>query len=133
MYVLPKLREASWSDEQIHEQRYFTAGRIVVSGWKHSRRPGKKADYLLSYRPDFPIAVVEAKAAYKLPADGLQQAMEYAEILGLKFAYSTNGHGIVEHDFGTGKQKELDAFPTPVIGDVHKYIKSVIRSPSKTQ
>jgi type I restriction enzyme R subunit len=113
MYVLPRLREAGWSDDQIHEQRYFTAGRIVVSGRRHSRRPGKKADYLLSCRPDFPIAVVEAKAAYKLPADGLQQAMEYAETLGLKFAYSTNGHGIVEHDFGTGHQQILDAFPAP--------------------
>jgi type I restriction enzyme R subunit len=57
--------------------------------------------------------VVEAKAAYKDPADGLQQAMEYAEILGLRFAYSTNGHGIIEHDYTTGKQRALDRFPSP--------------------
>ena len=51
------------------------------------------------------LAVVEAKAAYKLPGDGLQQAKDYATILGLKFAYSTNGHGIVEFDFTTGKER----------------------------
>ncbi len=55
----------------------------------------------------------EAKSAYKNPGDGLQQAKEYAEILGLKFAYSTNGKGIVEHDFITGKDTDLESFPTP--------------------
>ena len=112
-YVLPKLYDSGWSDDQIREQRFFTDGRIVVAGRKHFRKPGKKADYLLYYRPDFRIAVVEAKATYKNAADGLQQAMEYAEILGLKFAYATNGHGIVEHDFITGEQQNLDAFPSP--------------------
>jgi type I restriction enzyme, R subunit len=113
MYVLPKLQKAGWTDDQIREQKYFTDGRIVVAGRRHLRRPGKKADYLLFYRPDYPIAVIEAKAAYKNPADGLQQAMEYAEILGLRFAYSTNGHGIVEHDYITGRQQPLDRFPSP--------------------
>jgi type I restriction enzyme R subunit len=113
MYVLPKLREAGWSDDQIREQKYFTDGRIVMAGRKHFRRPGKKADYLLHYRPDFRLAIIEAKTAYRKPSDGLQQAMEYAEILGLKFAYSTNGHGIVEHDYITGKQQTLDRFPSP--------------------
>ena len=59
------------------------------------------------------LAVVEAKAAYKLPGDGLQQAKEYAEVLGLRFAYSTNGHGIIEFDYTTGHERELKAFPTP--------------------
>ncbi len=114
MYVLPKLREAGWTDDQIREQKYFTDGRIVMAGRKHLRRPGKKADYLLHYRADYRLAVLEAKASYKKPADGLQQAMEYAEILGLKFAYATNGHGIVENDYITGKQQTLDHFPSPV-------------------
>ncbi len=113
MYVLPKLREAGWTDDQIREQKYFTDGRIVVSGRKHIRKPGKKTDYLLYYRPDYRIAVVEAKAAYKKAGDGLQQAMEYAEILGLRFAYSTNGHGIVEHDYTTGRQQSQERFPSP--------------------
>lgn len=110
-YVLPKLRKVGWSDDQIIEQKYFTDGRIVTTEEKYFRRPGKKADYILRYKPDFMIAVVEAKAIYKKPGDGLQQAMEYAEILGLKFAYSTNGRGIVEHDYLTGKDIALDDFP----------------------
>lgn len=113
VFVLPKLCQAGWTDDQIREQKYFTDGRIIVSGRKHFRKPGKKADYLLYYRPDHRIAVVEAKAKYKNPADGLQQAMEYAEILGLRFAYATNGHGIIEHDYFTGKQQTLARFPSP--------------------
>lgn len=112
-YVLPKLKNSGWSDDQIIEQKYFTDGRIVTAGEKHFRKPGKKADYILRYRPDFTIAVIEAKAAFKKPGDGLQQAMDYAEILGLEFAYSTNGHAVVEHDYTTGKQTVLDDFPSP--------------------
>jgi len=63
MYVLPKLQEAGWTDEQIREQKYFTDGRIVMTGRKHFRRPGKKADYLLHYRPDFRLAIIEATTA----------------------------------------------------------------------
>jgi type I restriction enzyme R subunit len=112
-YVLPKLYASGWSDDHINEQRTFTNGRIVVAGNRTIRRKQKRADYFLRYRPDFAIAIVEAKANYKKPADGLGQAKEYAEILGLKFAYSTNGHGIVEHDFTTGIEKSLEAFPSP--------------------
>src|SRR5580700_7688986 len=112
-YVLPKLYAATWTDEQINEQRTFTDGRIVIAGKRPLRRPQKRADYLLRYRRDFPIAVVEAKAAYRTAGDGLQQAKEYAQILGLKFAYATNGHSIIEHDFLTGLDNELQAFPTP--------------------
>jgi type I restriction enzyme R subunit len=112
-YVLPRLYQAGWTEEQISQEKYFTDGRIVPVGRGHLRKPGKRADYLLRYHPDFLIAVVEAKAAYKKPGDGMQQAMEYAQILGLKFAYATNGHGIEEHDFVTGKQTSLDAFPSP--------------------
>ena len=112
-YVLPKLYAAEWTDEQISEQKSFTDGRIVVAGEKPTRRKQKRADYLLKYRRDFTLAVVEAKSVYKKPGDGLQQAKDYAQILGLKFAYSTNGQGIVEHDFFTGKDNDLETFPTP--------------------
>lgn len=112
-YVLPKLYAANWTDDQISEQKSFTDGRIVVAGAKPTRRPQKRADYLLKYRRDFTLAVVEAKPIYKNPGDGLQQAKEYAQILGLKFAYATNGKGIVEHDFFTGKDNDLETFPTP--------------------
>jgi type I restriction enzyme, R subunit len=112
-YVLPKLYAANWTDDQISEQKSFTDGRIVVTGVKPTRRPQKRADYLLKYRRDFTLAVVEAKSVYKNPGDGIQQAKDYAQILGLKFAYSTNGEGIVEHDFFTGKDTDLESFPTP--------------------
>jgi type I restriction enzyme, R subunit len=111
-YVLPKLYTAGWTDDQISEQKSFTDGRIVVAGTKVKRRPQKRLDYLLRYRRDFPLAVVEAKSVYANPGDGLQQAKEYAQILGLKFAYATNGHGVVEHDFLTGQDNDLEGFPS---------------------
>jgi type I restriction enzyme, R subunit len=112
-YVLPKLYSAGWNDDQISEQKSFTDGRIVVIGAKPRRRPAKRADYLLRYARDFMLAVVEAKPSYKLAGDGLQQAKDYAEVLGLRFAYSTNGDGIVEFDYATGKERELETFPSP--------------------
>lgn len=114
-YVLPLLMEAGWDSDphSFTEQKSFTDGRIVVVGTKPIRRPQKRADYLLRFTRDFMIAVVEAKAAYKSAGEGLQQAKEYAEILGLKFAYSTNGHAIIEFDFLSGKESEIDKFPTP--------------------
>ena len=114
-YVLPGLYAAQWTDDQISEQKYFTDGRILIFRSQCKRKKGKKADYILKYRRDFPIAVVEAKADYKKPGDGIQQAKEYAEILGLKFAYSTNGKGIVEFDYTTGRETELADFPTPEV------------------
>jgi len=114
-YIVPRLQAAGWDDEphRINEQVTFTDGRIIVSGRKGRRRPGKRADYILRYRPDMPIAVVEAKPSYATPGQGLQQAKEYAEILGLKFAYATNGQGIVEFDYITGLEREIADFPTP--------------------
>jgi len=115
-YVLPKLTEAGWDNDphSFTEQKTFTDGRIVVIGQKIKRQKQKRADYLLRYTRDFMIAVIEAKAAYKSPGDGLQQAKEYAEILGLKFAYSTNGHGIIEFDYLTGQERELGSFPSAI-------------------
>jgi type I restriction enzyme R subunit len=112
-YVEKKLYEAGWTDDQITEQKSFTDGRIVTTGGKPKRCPQKRADYLLYYRPDFLIAVVEAKPAYKNAADGLQQAKEYGHVLGLDFAYSTNGHEIIEHDFLTGIDSRVSHFPSP--------------------
>lgn len=111
----PRLTSAGWDDEphSFTEQQSFTDGRIVVAGEKPRRKSRKRADYLLRYTRDFKIAVVEAKAKYKSPGDGLQQAKEYAEMLGLKFAYATNGEGIIEFDFSTGMERFLDSFPSP--------------------
>src|SRR6202158_2325281 len=112
-YVLPKLYSAGWEDTQISEQKSFTDGRIMLAGNRAIRRQQKRSDYLLRYRRDFPIAVVEAKAVYRTAGDGLQQAKEYALILGLKFAYATNGHSIIEHDFLTGLENTIHIFTKP--------------------
>jgi hypothetical protein len=114
-FVIPKLQAAGWDNEpySIAEQRTITDGRIVPVGKSFIRRPPKRVDYLLRYRRDFPLAVVEAKTEYKTAAQGLQQAKQYAEMLGLKFAYATNGPEIVEFDYFTGKQTNVANYPTP--------------------
>ncbi len=82
--VVPKLQAAGWDDRPhaINEQRTFTDGRIVIVGGRARRGKQKRADYVLRYSPDFPIAVVEAKARYRHTADGLQQAKDYARSSG---------------------------------------------------
>ena len=114
-FVVPWLQAAGWDTPPhlINEQRTFTDGRIIFTGGKARRGRQKRADYLLRYRPDFPIAVVEAKAAYRQAGDGLQQAKEYAEILGLKFAYATNGAEIIEFDYTTGIERTVAGFLEP--------------------
>ena len=113
--MVPLLQAAGWDSEpqSIAEQRTLTDGRIVPVGKGFIRKLPKRVDYLLRYRRDFPLAVVEAKAAYKHAADGLQQAKQYAEMLDLKFAFATNGHEIIEFDYCTGLETARTAYPTP--------------------
>ena len=114
-FVVPLLQQAGWdrNPHEINEQRIFTDGRILFVHGKARRGKRKRVDYLLRYRPDLPIAIVEAKASYKHAAEGLQQARDYAEVLGLKFAYATNGKNIIEVDYLTGKENQVQRFPTP--------------------
>ena len=84
-----------------------------MRGKQTTRRPAKRADYILRYTRNFPITVSKAKAEDKPVADDLQQAKNYAEILGLKFAYATNGKEIIKYDFVTGLESRLAAFPAP--------------------
>jgi type I restriction enzyme R subunit len=114
-HVVPLLQAAGWDIEpcSIAEQRSITDGRIIPVGQRFVRKPPKRADYMLFYRRDFCLAVVEAKAAYKSVYDGLQQSKFYAEMLGLMFAYATNGAEIVEFDYFTGLTSILAAYPTP--------------------
>ncbi len=114
-FVTPKLVAAGWgaSESVLGEQHSFTNGRIIVAGGKVRRGKQRRADYLLYYRRDFPLAVVEAKEL-GLPAEtGVQQARDYAEMLGLKFAYATNGHRIIEIDYTAGTEREVDRYATP--------------------
>ena len=103
---------------QLREEIYFTKGRVIVRGKTVKRGAAKKADYLLFFKPNIPIAVVEAKDNNYSVGAGMQQALEYAEILDVPFAYSSNGDAFLEHD-RTGKsgvvEREipLDQFPTP--------------------
>jgi len=103
---------------QIREEAYFTKGRVIVRGKTIKRGTAKKADYLLFYKPNFPIAVIEAKDNNHSVGDGMQQALEYAEILDVPFAYSSNGDAFLEHDRtatdGTvTRELPLDQFPSP--------------------
>ena len=113
--ITPKLQAAGWESEphSIAEQRTFTDGRIVVHGNRATRRKCKRADYILRYTRDFPIAVVKAKSEDEQAATGLQQAKDYAEILKLKFAYATNGHRIIEIDYIAGTEREVERYAAP--------------------
>ncbi|WP_366919523.1 EcoAI/FtnUII family type I restriction enzme subunit R [Hydrocarboniphaga sp.] len=113
--VTPKIVESGWSTSphSIGEQRSITNGRIIVAGGKVRRGKQRKPDYLLYYRRDFPLAVVEAKEL-GLPAEtGVQQVREYAEMLGLKFAYATNGSRIIEIDYLIGTEQQVERYATP--------------------
>jgi len=114
-WVVPKLQAAGWDNDpySIAEQRTITDGRIVPRGQGFLRKPPKRVDYLLRYRRDFPLAVVEAKAGYKTAFDGVQQARQYAEMLGLKFAYATNGHELIEIDYFTGQETTVTEYSDP--------------------
>ena len=103
---------------QIREEIYFTKGRVIVRGKTVKRGEAKKADYLLYYKPGIPIAVIEAKDNNHSVGAGMQQALEYAEILDVPFAYSSNGDAFLEHDrtnAGGTVEREipLDQFPSP--------------------
>lgn len=103
---------------QVREEVYFTKGRVIVRGKIVQRGEAKKADYLLYYKPNLPIAVIEAKDNSHTVGDGMQQALEYAEILDVPFAYSCNGDAFLEHDrtVKSGiatREIPLDQFPSP--------------------
>lgn len=114
-FVVPKLQAAGWDNDpcSIAEQRTVTDGRVIPVGKGFVRKPPKRLDYLLRYTRDFPLAVVEAKASYKSAADAVQQARTYAEMLGLKFAYATNGRDIIEIDYFKGTETRIPDFPKP--------------------
>ena len=117
--IEPKLQAAGWAGSQITREHFYrcdhryTAGRIYLTGDEARRREPRRVDYLLRYTDAFPIAVVEAKGEGHAPNAGLEQAKGYARDLGAAFAFSTNGHGVVEYDFFTHQSRDLSAFPTP--------------------
>ena len=114
-YITPAILTGGWKDKITMETKvYFTDGKINLKGNFVFREKPKRADYILYLKANHPIAVVEAKDNNHSVSHGLQQAMDYAQMLDIPFAYSSNGDGFVEHDFLTGKEREfgLDEFPT---------------------
>lgn len=118
-FITPALRQAGWDlVTQIREEVSFTKGRIIVRGKLVSRGQGKRADYILSVKPNIPLAIIEAKDNKQPIAGGLQQALEYAETLEIPFVFASNGDGFVFHD-RTGQSLtpevtlRLDEFPSP--------------------
>lgn len=105
---------SKWDQSKITMETSITDGRINLKGNLVSRQKPKKADYILYINKYKPIAVVEAKDNTHSVSHGLQQAMTYAQMLDIPFAYSSNGDGFMEHDFLTGQEREieLDKFPT---------------------
>ncbi|MFR8746877.1 EcoAI/FtnUII family type I restriction enzme subunit R [Gemmiger formicilis] len=112
-YITPSIT-SKWSREKITMETRITDGKINLKGNFVFREKPKRADYILYLSVNNPIAVVEAKDNTHSVSHGLQQAMTYAKMLDVPFAYSSNGDGFVEHDFLTGQEREfgLDEFPT---------------------
>lgn len=107
-HIDPAIFQAGWKVEQVFTEYYFVAGEVMVRGNKTKRKEGKKCDYLLTTTNlETPLAIIEAKASYISVGEGMQQAIEYAIILDVPFAYSTNGKGFLERDMLTGIEREL--------------------------
>ena len=114
-YITPAIEEAGWAKKQIRMEYSINAGKIVVRGNVAKRLPKKKADYVLFYKENMPLAVVEAKDNNHLIGDGMFQAQEYADKLDVRFVFTSNGDGFLFYDMKTAEQKQLslDEFPSP--------------------
>lgn len=117
-YITPALERSGWDKmTQIRTEYTFTAGRVLVRGNLTSRdkKTRYRADYILSYKDSIPLAVLEAKDNRHSISDGIQQAIKYAKMLDIPFAYSSNGDGFIEHNFITGEERlvSIDEFPSP--------------------
>ena len=118
-YITPALVKSGWNIQtQIREEVSFTDGKIYVKGNLTKRGEGKRADYILYYKPNIAIAIIEAKDNNHKVQDGIQQGIEYARILDIPVVFSSNGDGFYEHDktLSSGsieREFSLDNFPTP--------------------
>ena len=107
-FITPAIAKAGWDlHAQIREEVSFTKGRIIVRGKLHTRGQQKRADYILYYKPNLPIAVIEAKDNTHSVGDGMQQALNYAETLDVPFVFSSNGNGFLLHD-RTGQTNPIE-------------------------
>ncbi|GKT06866.1 EcoAI/FtnUII family type I restriction enzme subunit R [Desulforhabdus sp. TSK] len=98
-YITPALEKAGWDvTTQVREEFPLTKGRIIVRGMLHTRARQKRADYVLFYKPNIPIAIIEAKDNNHTVGDGMQQALGYADMLQVPFVFSSNGDGFLFHN-----------------------------------
>lgn len=114
-HITPAILSRGWRNKITMETKVaITDGKINLKGNFMFREPPKRADYILYLSDNNPIAIIEAKDNNHSISHGLQQAMTYAQMLDVPFAYSSNGDGFAEHDFLTGQEREfgLDEFPT---------------------
>ncbi len=118
-YITPAITSAGWDlHTQFLEEVRLTAGRIIVRGTMHTRAECSRADYVLYHQPNVPIGIIEAKDNNHSVGHGMQQALRYAEMLDLPFAFSSNGDAFLFHD-RTGQSVPvespvaLNAFPAP--------------------
>lgn len=116
-FISPAIEEAGWNRKQIRMEYSINAGKIVVRGNLVKRLSKLKADYVLFYKENLPLAVVEAKDNNHRIGDGMQQALEYANKLDVRFVFSSNGDKFLFHDrkLGTEQILELDEFPSPEV------------------
>ena len=118
-FISPALEKAGWNMlTQIREEVSFTDGRIYVKGNLTTRGKRKRADYILYYKPNIPIAIIEAKDNKHSVNDGIQQGLDYARVLDIPTVYSTNGDAFYEHDrtcsdVNIERELSLDNFPSP--------------------
>jgi type I restriction enzyme, R subunit len=118
-FITPALEKAGWDvQSQIREEVFFTKGRIIVRGKLVTRGKAKRADYILYYKPNIPLALIEAKDNSHAVGDGLQQGLEYAATLDIPFVFSSNGNAFLFHD-RTGLSDPIESeilpevFPKP--------------------
>ncbi|MBN1166914.1 MAG: type I restriction enzyme HsdR N-terminal domain-containing protein [Methanospirillaceae archaeon] len=107
-YITPAIEQAGWNRlTQIREEVNLTKGRVIVSGSTVRRAKRQRADYILYYKPNIPIAVVEAKDNTHSVGDGMQQALSYAALIDVPFVFSSNGDAFLQHD-KTGQNKPIE-------------------------
>ena len=118
-FINPSIQQAGWDiRKQVREEVFFTDGRIIVQGNLHTRGKRKRADYILYHKPNTPLAIIEAKDNNSPVGAGMQQALEYADILQIPFVFTSNGDSFLFHDktglYGDVETElPMDQFPSP--------------------
>jgi type I restriction enzyme R subunit len=137
-FILPAILQAGWDlDRQIREEVFFTKGRIFVKGRQTARGERKRADLILYYKPNIPVAVIEAKDNNHSAGSGMQQALDYAQTLDVPLAISSNGDGFVIHDRSGSSPAETHvapgAFPSPAaVWEIYKKYKGIATPAQET-